>query len=204
MDKHSNTGVRAPMVMPSSAMQTAIERLEARVLFDGQIVTASRAPVSVMCFVEVSSLPTPVPTPTPAPTPIPTPTPTPIPTPTPTPTSPPRLSELELVSLNAGKPGASRQLVNGATIDLSSPQTEVSVEADAAHDALVGSVRWTLDGIPVRTEDAAPFAIGGDAGGPLAPWTIGTGQHTLTASPYALHGGAGARGNPLSVTFTVK
>jgi lysophospholipase L1-like esterase len=154
------------------------EPLEGRRLFDGEIVTLTVLPRSVLCYAAAApSSPPPVET-------------------------PPRLSGLVLVDVATETD--IDPLVDGSTIDLSVPGTELNVRADVVDEALVGSVQWSLDGKVVRIENAAPFAVGGDVGGQLVPWSVSAGQHTLTATPYAGDNASGTVGDGISTTFTVK
>ncbi|HEX8912390.1 MAG TPA: malectin domain-containing carbohydrate-binding protein, partial [Humisphaera sp.] len=89
----------------------------------------------------------------------------------------------------------------GATLDVGGGN-QYSVRADVS--GAVKSVRFLLDGQPIRVESTAPYAVAGDSGtGDYAPWTVAAGQHTLTAVPYSGTGATGTAGAPVSVTFTV-
>ena len=54
-----------------------------------------------------------------------------------------------------------------------------------------------------RTENAAPYALGGDANGDYAPVALAGGQQTLTATPFAADAGAGAAGMSRTIRFNV-
>ena len=67
----------------------------------------------------------------------------------------------------------------------------------------VESIRFELDGVPLITENEAPYALAGNAGSDYYPWTPTPGQHTLTAVPYLSNAAEGQTGEPLTITFTV-
>lgn len=68
----------------------------------------------------------------------------------------------------------------------------------------VGSVVFGLDGDPAwRTENSAPYAAGGDAGGDYAPLALPAGERTLTATPFSAAGGAGAAGPSRTIRFLI-
>ncbi len=91
------------------------------------------------------------------------------------------------------------ELRDGATLDLSRlPTRRLNVRAETA-PARVGSVRFILDGKPVKTEKAAPYALAGDRDGDYGAWTPSPGTHTLTAIPSA----GGRDGKPLTIRFKV-
>lgn len=96
-----------------------------------------------------------------------------------------------------------KPLLNGDVIDLSSlPTTKLNIRA-VVHPNTVGSVVFNLNNKIIVRENFAPYAIGGDIKGNYRSWTLPTGHHTLTATPYALAYGKGNKGKALSVTFTV-
>lgn len=68
-----------------------------------------------------------------------------------------------------------------------------------------GSVRFTLNGSNVRTENAAPYSLAGDVSGDYAPWTgASPGAYTLTATPYSASGAGGTAGTPLTIHFSIE
>jgi beta-glucosidase len=161
----------------TSTRVSLAEPLEGRRLFDAQIVSLAVLPRSVVCYAAAPSSPPPV-------------------------EIQPRLSGLVLVDVATETD--IDPLANGSTIDLSVPGTLVNVRAEVIDEALVGSVRWSLDDEVLRVENAAPFAVGGDIDGQLVPWSIPVGKHTLTATPYAGDDATGFAGETISATFTVK
>jgi hypothetical protein len=95
-------------------------------------------------------------------------------------------------------------LANGAILDLAALATRnLNVRANTS-PAVVGSVRFGYDGISnFRTENAAPYALGGDTGGNYNAWTPATGTHSLTATPWSGSSASGTMGTPLTITFSV-
>ena len=65
------------------------------------------------------------------------------------------------------------------------------------------SVVFTLNGTRFRTENVAPYALGGDVRGNYTPLNLGPGTYTLTATPYSQGGGSGNPGRSQTITFTV-
>jgi len=121
----------------------------------------------------------------------------------------PRISLFTLV--DAGEDGDLRVLKEGAVLSLGKLPTQLSVRADAYpetfaesfYGGIVESVRFELDGTSVRTENVAPYALGGDANGNYARFPLTLGIHTLTAIPYDGNSATGKQGEPKSVTFEV-
>ena len=92
---------------------------------------------------------------------------------------------------------------NGETIDL---RAYPNVSIEAIVNGGPGSVLFTLDGSPVRTENGTPYAIGGDAGpGAYEPWTSvpQEGNHRLRATPFSAANASGQAGTSKTVTFNV-
>lgn len=114
-----------------------------------------------------------------------------------------RVSSLSLI--DADRDTVIGTLHNGDTLDLSAlPTRRLSIRANTS-PARVGSVRFALNGSPLRIENAAPYTIAGDgsSGSDYYGWTPAVGRHTLTVTPYAAAQAGGTVGAPLSVTFTV-
>jgi CubicO group peptidase (beta-lactamase class C family) len=115
------------------------------------------------------------------------------------------VTSLTLINADTDQPiGVFDPLSNGVTIDLSTlPTRRLNVRANTS-PAVVGSVRFGLDGNPnFRTETGAPYALAGETSGDYAAWTPTVGSHTIQATPYT---GAGATGTPgalLAITFNV-
>ncbi|MDH3262334.1 MAG: hypothetical protein OEM84_15425, partial [Acidimicrobiia bacterium] len=94
-----------------------------------------------------------------------------------------------------GPVGGFDPLLEGAVVNLASlPTLNLNVRANTV-PADVGSVQFFLDGVLVRTEGVAPYALAGDSSGDYRPWTPLLGEHTLTAVPGV--------GDPATITFTV-
>jgi len=92
-------------------------------------------------------------------------------------------------------------LVDGATIDFAKTGSKLNVRADGSN---LGSVKFTLDAVDVRTESSPPLALAGDVNGvDYLPWTPSMGEHILTVTPYSGAGGSGTTGTALTVHFTV-
>ena len=67
-----------------------------------------------------------------------------------------------------------------------------------------GSVRFDYDAtINIRTENVAPYAIGGDTAGDYLPFALTGGTHRLSATPYALADADGAGGGGIAIEFQV-
>jgi hypothetical protein len=65
-------------------------------------------------------------------------------------------------------------------------------------------VRWAVDGANVRTENFAPWALGGDQNGSdLLPYSFPSGNHTLTVTAYSASNGTGTLLKTMSVSFSV-
>lgn len=97
-------------------------------------------------------------------------------------------------------------LADGATIDLASVGSEISIEAVTSGS--VGSVVLQLSGTETnnRTESVAPYTLFGDVGTPPVDynsWTPTPGAYTLTATPYTAAGGSGTAGTVRTINFTV-
>jgi len=111
--------------------------------------------------------------------------------------------QLEVVSFTLVHTDGSEigTLVNGTEIDLLSIGN-FSIRADVCNNP-VGSVRFTLNGNILRTENGIPYSIHGDSNGNFAPWNPSPGNYTLTATPYSGSGGGGTTGISEIVNFTV-
>ena len=97
---------------------------------------------------------------------------------------------------------ALRTLTNGGTITLSIDGSALNVRATVS--GTVGSVAFFLDGNLVRTENVAPYALGGDTNGVYHKWTPAVGSHTLRVVPYSSANRSGSVGTAMETTFTVK
>ncbi|MHC4251928.1 MAG: DUF5060 domain-containing protein, partial [Planctomycetota bacterium] len=94
-------------------------------------------------------------------------------------------------------------LKDGARLELGKlPTRRLNVRANVSRGA-VGSVRFSLDGERAyHSENSAPYALAGDAGGDFGAWTPAPGRHTLTATPYIQANCRGGEGTALTVRFT--
>jgi hypothetical protein len=94
-------------------------------------------------------------------------------------------------------------LTEGTVLNYASIGTnQLAVRANTS-PSTVGSVVFKLDGVNIRTEGGAPYAIAGNTGSNYDPWTPSLGAHTLVATPYTASGGSGTAGAALTVNFSV-
>ena len=95
-------------------------------------------------------------------------------------------------------------IAGGATINLATlPTRNVNLRANTT-PATVGSVRFGLDGnANHRTDDSAPYSLGGDTSGDYANWTPSVGTHTVSATPYSASGATGTAGTARTLSFKV-
>ena len=94
-------------------------------------------------------------------------------------------------------------VVSGETFDTSALGTaNLTLRANASG---VGSVVFGLDGnASYRTENTAPYALEGDTAGDYAPWALGLGAHTVSATPYnGANASGGTAGPTVTVTFSI-
>ncbi|MFK7942189.1 MAG: malectin domain-containing carbohydrate-binding protein, partial [Paracoccaceae bacterium] len=77
----------------------------------------------------------------------------------------------------------------------------VNIEVTA--DQAVGSVVFYLDGVAVRTESVAPYAMFGDQGGDFGEGDLTEGAHTLTVEFFSGGGGSGASVGTETISFVV-
>ena len=78
-----------------------------------------------------------------------------------------------------------------------------NVVAQVCSDNLVSSVRFALNGSVERTENIAPYAIGGDVGGNFNSWNVPNGVYTLVATPYSGNNASGSMGVSKTITLTI-
>ena len=94
-------------------------------------------------------------------------------------------------------------LADGDVINLAELNGDpINVRANTS-PATVGSVVFTLQGTPFRTENAAPYALVGNSGNDYYPWSPSPGSYELQATPFPQSKGQGTAGSALTVTFTV-
>ena len=112
-----------------------------------------------------------------------------------------------LVDARGGAPDPDVGAVaDGAVLDVSAYGGEVSIRADGADGAHVGSVALALTGPRklTRTEDAGgPYTLFGEGAGDYHVGWLPNGAYTLTATPYTERGGRGAALPVRTVSFTV-
>lgn len=126
---------------------------------------------------------------------------------TPPPPPPPAQSVASFTLINAetDQPIAGYDPIpSGANINLFTlPTRNVNIRANTS-PATVGSVRFGWDGnASYRTDDEAPYSLGGDNAGDYTTWELPTGNHTLTGTPYAGAGATGAAGTAHTLSFKV-
>lgn len=93
---------------------------------------------------------------------------------------------------------------DGAVLELGKlPTRNLNIRANA-RPAQVGSVRFELDGRPVKTEDTAPYALAGDREGDYAAWTPTPGVHTLSATAHSEPKAGGLASKPFTIRFAVR
>ena len=102
------------------------------------------------------------------------------------------------------------ELIDGATdqvidADLADGETILGagINIKASSDVQAGSVVFLLDGVAVRTESVAPYAMFGDSGGDFDEGTLAPGAHTLTAEFFSEGGGNGVSLGSRTITFVV-
>ena len=95
-------------------------------------------------------------------------------------------------------------IADGDVIDLTSLSTSrLNIRANVS-GSNIESVRFGFNGNPnIRTENAAPYAAFGDAGGNYFFYDFTPGLYTLTATPFSGNRATGDMGNPLTISFTV-
>jgi hypothetical protein len=93
-------------------------------------------------------------------------------------------------------------LRNDDALDLRSLPAQLSVRAVVS--GTLSSVQFGYDAdLALRTENAAPYSLGGDASGDYAPFAFIGGQHTVTATPFVAPDAGGAAGGAMSIKFYV-
>jgi len=120
--------------------------------------------------------------------------------------SPPGVGSITSFTLiNASTDNPIRQLTPGSVIDLSVDGSSLSMRADVSGTP-IGSVKFGFDGnANFKTENVAPYALGGDNSGNYSPMSQLTqlGSHTVTATPFSETGAQGIQGSSLTLTFSV-
>ncbi len=96
------------------------------------------------------------------------------------------------------------ELQDGAVINLATlPTNKLNVRADVELTA-GGSVTFERNGVHVRTENTAPYAMAGDnPSGNYSVWTPAVGDYEICATPHSGYGGTGVSGPTECIRFTV-
>ena len=94
-------------------------------------------------------------------------------------------------------------LLDGDVLDLKKLPKKLNIQA-FAESSSVKSVVFSFDGNPkYRTENFAPYAIGGDREGNYFDWKVTPGVYTITATPYDKSDGKGQAGKSLTITIEI-
>lgn len=94
-------------------------------------------------------------------------------------------------------------VLHGDRLVLSSLPAQLSIRAVVSGSP--GSVQFGYDSTPaIQIENLSPYALAGDTAGDYVPFTFSKGTHTVTATPFASSGGAGAAGGRLTITIAVE
>jgi CSLREA domain-containing protein len=104
--------------------------------------------------------------------------------------------------VNAATDTDIRPLRNDDTLVLSALPPQLSIRAIVSGSPSSVVFGWNANAA-FRTENVAPYALGGDASGDYAPVAISAGDHTVTATPYSGADGTAAAGGAMVVKFTV-
>ncbi len=103
--------------------------------------------------------------------------------------------------IDAGTNSVAGTLANGSTINLAAYPNGISLRANVTGN--VGSVRFMVNGVLVRTENATPYSIAGENGSDIFPWDVTNGTYTLVTTPFSGPNGTGQAGTAKSISFTV-
>ncbi|TRZ41187.1 T9SS type A sorting domain-containing protein [Robertkochia solimangrovi] len=110
-------------------------------------------------------------------------------------------SVTDLVLINADNNTEVRTLTSGAVIDLTEIP-KINIRAITDPD-LVGSVVFRINGKSYRTENIAPYALGGDfPPGTYAAYPASVGTFTVCAIPYSGSNASGVQGTERCVELT--
>lgn len=91
---------------------------------------------------------------------------------------------------------------DGAVLHLGELPKHLNVRANTVGS--LESIRFFYTGKPgSRTENVAPYALFGDAGGNYHAGRLRVGAQSITATPYTENGAQGDAGKPVTLTFTV-
>ncbi|HTV22445.1 MAG TPA: hypothetical protein VMG12_27340 [Polyangiaceae bacterium] len=95
------------------------------------------------------------------------------------------------------------EITDGTVLNLDALPPNLNVRADTVPPQ-VGSVGYEYQGDIGRTENIAPYSLGGDDGtGDFAAMDLELGEHVVTATAYEGQNGSGVRGGSTTVRFTV-
>lgn len=107
-----------------------------------------------------------------------------------------------LTLINADTGQLIRTLSKTDTVGLNQ-YPDINIVANTIPTA-VGGVVFYVDGSPIKTENAAPYALAGDNGaGGYESWQVTPGVYTIEAVPYSAPSGGGTAGTSLSMTLNV-
>jgi Malectin domain/Putative Ig domain/Secretion system C-terminal sorting domain len=113
------------------------------------------------------------------------------------------LQVTSLVLLNSVNDTDIITLYDGLALTSSTLPSFMNIKASVGPTA-VGSVRFGWQGnASYRTENVAPYALGGDNNGDYNNMALGEGTYSITATPYPNTNASGAPGTPLSLTFSI-
>jgi hypothetical protein len=95
------------------------------------------------------------------------------------------------------------QVTDGMVLNLDALPPNLNVRADTVPPQ-VGSVGYEYNGDLGRTENIAPYSLGGDDGtGDFVAMDLELGEHVVTATAYQGEDGSGVRGGSTTVRFSV-
>ena len=95
------------------------------------------------------------------------------------------------------------EITEGDTINLAAlATTKLNIRANI-NPATTGSVKFTLNGNDLRTENLFPYAAFSDKNGDYLEWIPELIDYTLTATPFNTANGGGVEGPTDSISFTV-
>lgn len=119
-------------------------------------------------------------------------------------TTAPAVSKLVLINADTNQPVAGFDpLPDGAVLNVATlPTRNLNVLA-VTQPPVTGSVRFTLNGSAVRTENGAPYAMYGDNSGDYLAWRPGVGSYSVGATAYSGSNASGVASTPLNRAFTV-
>jgi hypothetical protein len=95
------------------------------------------------------------------------------------------------------------EITDGMVLNLDVLPENLNIRADTVPPQ-VGSVGYEYDGDLGRTENTAPYSLGGDDGtGDFGPMDLPEGEHVVTGTAYEGTNRSGVRGGAHTVRFTV-